>query len=142
MLMLPQVLGLAENDGAQISAFCLDHAGETPEDLSHFAAVPLGQAQVVIGVHRYSLQQAIDAGKITLEGTGSFGSLRVVNHSDRAMHVEIKTPLVATPAHGESLEDVRKTANAAAAIASTSPGQHHGRRPPFTTARPSGGRPG
>jgi hypothetical protein len=100
MVFAPQRLQIGPGMASEAEAFCLDFAGETPKARQVFKFAPggdLGNVGVRAGGQLYPLQQWINQGKISIEGTGGFESLKIVNHTSQAISLEVEKPSVVAP---------------------------------------------
>jgi hypothetical protein len=97
MVFAPQRLQIAPGAASTAEAFCLDFAGEIPEAKQAFRYAPggdLGNVSVRAGGRLYPLQDWINHGKISIEGTGDFESLIIINHTNQAISFEVDRPSV------------------------------------------------
>src|SRR5688500_15801856 len=100
MLLLPGTHTIAGGGSTDIPARCLDFGSKTPGNGEKFTHLPVNMSSVqvsIAGGSPRSLQQAIDSGDVTVEGTGSHTSMRLRNLSaDRDVTIGIaKTSVIA-----------------------------------------------
>jgi len=85
---------LAPNSSKQVNSYCMDHSRPAPSSKDTQNHLLSGDAKVSFEGKTLSLQEAIDKEILTIRGTGYYGELGLVNHTDKPVEVDFTSSVI------------------------------------------------
>ncbi|WP_428674956.1 hypothetical protein [Reyranella sp.] len=109
MLLLPQNFTIGPGGTHTINARCVDSFLHTPKTIDFYSSAPTDYGSIQVsfgGATSMSLQQALDDRKLSIQGTGSFLSLRLNNLSGEQLTFSVSTPSLVAPSKDDPIDDL------------------------------------